>query len=368
MFYFLFEYFYDPDNVFSIFRLFKYLSFRTIFSAITAFLTALLMGPAIIRLLKRQDIRDTSYTQFGLPGVAHKSGTPTMGGLLIIVSLLIPAFLWCNLSNRFIQMAFATSIWFGLLGGLDDYLKLTKGKKGLAEKYKYLGQIAFGILFGTVLFSSHLTPYENGLGSLMFVPFLKSPLLDLGFFYFIFVIIVIVSSTNAVNLTDGLDGLAIVPVILVSVILGVFAYIIGNVKFTEYLHYQYIMGAGELTVFCSALAGAGIGFLWFNSYPAQLFMGDIGSLALGGILGSIAVMIKQEFVLMIAGGIFVIEAFSVLLQKYVFVKFLGKRLFFRAPLHDSLKYKGWAEPKVVVRYWILAVIFALISLSTLKLR
>ncbi|MBN2057033.1 phospho-N-acetylmuramoyl-pentapeptide-transferase [bacterium] len=367
MFYWLYEVLYDPDTPFKILRLFKYLTFRTIYSTVTAFLLSFLLGPVMIRWLKRAQIKDESWKQ-GMIDVAHKSGTPTMGGLLIIIAFLIPSLLWCNLANPYVQVILTATIWFGLLGGLDDYLKLKRGKSGLAERYKYIGQIVFGTGLAITLLYTTYSPLPGNLAPALFIPFIKGPILNLGILYLVFITLVIVGSTNAVNMTDGLDGLAIVPVMLVSVIMGVFAYVMGNIKHAEYLHYAYLDGAGEICVICAAVAGAGIGFLWYNTYPAQLFMGDIGSLALGGVLGTVAILIKQEFILFLAGGVFVIEAASVLLQKYIFTNWVGRRLFMRAPLHDTFKYRGIAEPKVVVRFWIISVIFALLSLSTLKLR
>lgn len=367
MFYFFYELLYDPETIFKFLRLFRYLTFRTIYSAVSAFLLSIVFGPIVIRYLKRAKIRDESRV-LGMVNVEHKTGTPTMGGVLIMLSVLIPVLLWCNLSNSFVQVTIFTALWFSLLGGLDDYLKLKRSKDGLAERYKYLGQIVFSVVFAGYLLYSPLSPVSQATAPLLFFPFFKSLVINLGIWYAVFVVIVIVGSTNAVNMTDGLDGLAIVPVTLVAIILGIFAYVVGNIRLAEYLHYIYQPGAGELCVFCAAIAGAGLGFLWYNSYPAQLFMGDIGSMALGGVLGTVSVLIKQEFILLLAGGVFVIEAISVLLQKYLFTQLLGRRLFMRAPLHDTYKYRGWAEPKVVVRFWIISVIFALLSLSTLKLR
>ncbi|MGD8515039.1 MAG: phospho-N-acetylmuramoyl-pentapeptide-transferase, partial [Granulosicoccaceae bacterium] len=293
-----------------------------------------------------------------------KAGTPTMGGALIIVAIAVSTLLWADLSNRYIWVVLATTIMFGVIGFVDDYIKLVrKDPKGLRAKYKYFWQSVVGLGVAWYLFSTAPGSVETTL----IVPFVKALQFDLGWLFVPFVYFVIVGSSNAVNLTDGLDGLAIMPTVLVGSALGIFSYVAGNINLAGYLLVPYVPGAGEVVIFCGALLGAGLGFLWFNAYPAQVFMGDVGALALGAALGVLAVVVRQELVLVIMGGVFVIETVSVVLQ-VVSYKLTGKRLFRMAPLHHHFELKGWPEPRVIVRFWIVTVILVLIGLASLKIR
>ncbi|MDH5594658.1 MAG: phospho-N-acetylmuramoyl-pentapeptide-transferase, partial [Gammaproteobacteria bacterium] len=293
-----------------------------------------------------------------------KAGTPTMGGALILVAIGVATLLWADLGNRYVWVALVVTFLFGAIGFLDDYIKLIqRDPKGLIPRYKYLMQSVVGLGAAFYLFDAASVPAETQL----IVPFFKNFVIELGAFYIILTYFVIVGSSNAVNLTDGLDGLAVMPCVLVSGALGIFAYVAGNINFAGYLGIPYVPGVGELTVFCAALAGAGLGFLWFNAYPAQVFMGDIGALALGAALGIVAVLVRHELALVIMGGVFVMETVSVILQVGSF-KLTGKRIFQMAPLHHHFELKGWPEPRVIVRFWIITVILVLIGLATLKIR
>jgi phospho-N-acetylmuramoyl-pentapeptide-transferase len=363
----LFSYLYENFEQLSWLRMFSYLTLRAIFAAVTAFLLALFFSPPLIRWLKKRGSTDLAWG-YGLVNIQSKTGVPTMGGFLILAGILSSTLLWCDLGNRFIQLLLAATIWFGGIGAWDDYLKLRdKSKDGLSEKKKILLQALFGVFLSFVYLNPLWSPAPDHLASQLFMPFVKNPVADLGLFYGIFVTFVVVAISNSVNLADGLDGLAIVPAFFVAAVYGAFAYIIGNMVISEHLLFDFMPGAGEILIFCSAIIGSSIGFLWYNAYPAQIFMGDTGSLALGGLLATVAVLIKQEFLFLIAGGVFVAEAASVFLTKYVYVP-RGKRLFFRAPLHHSLQYRGLAETKVVVRLWIVAAILALFAVATLKIR
>ncbi len=347
----------------SVFGVFHYLTLRAMLGVLTALTVALWIGPSMIRWLQAvkagQPIRsDGPQTHLS------KAGTPTMGGALILVAIGAAVLLWGDLTNVYVWIALLTTLGFGVIGGYDDYLKLSKrNSKGLASRYKYFWQSVIALVVAVILYSMAKTPQETGL----IIPLFKDVLIPLGFGYILLAYFVIVGSSNAVNLTDGLDGLAIMPTVLVAGGLSVFAYVTGNAKFALYLGIPFIPGAGELAVFCAAIVGAGLGFLWFNSYPAQVFMGDIGALALGAALGVVAVMVRQEIVLFIMGGIFVLETVSVILQVASF-KLTGKRIFRMAPIHHHFELKGWPEPKVIVRFWIITVILVLIGLATLKVR
>ncbi len=348
-------------------RLFSYITLRAILAAVTAFILALMFSPPLIRWLKKHGSTDLAWG-YGLVSVQSKSGTPTMGGFLILTTILSSTLLWCDLTNRNIQILLVSALWFGAVGARDDYLKLKyKSKEGLSERKKILLQVLFGLLLSLVYLLPATSPVPANLATKLFIPFYKSPIADLGFAYAIFITFVIVAISNSVNLADGLDGLAIVPAFFVAAVFGAFSYVIGNFVISQYLLFDYMPGSGEILIFCSAMIGSGIGFLWYNAYPAQIFMGDTGSLALGGLLGTIAVLIKQEFLFVIAGGVFVAEAATVFLTKYIFVP-RGRRLFFRAPLHHSLQYRGLAETKVVIRLWIVAAILALAAATALKIR
>ena len=347
----------------SAFRVFNYLTLRAILAALTALAISLLVGPWMIRALSMnqigQRVRDDG-PKTHLP----KAGTPTMGGALILVAMCASTLLWADLSNRFVWVVLLTTLAFGLVGFWDDYLKLIKrNSRGLIARYKYFWQSVAGIGCAVALYMSAKVPAETAL----FVPFFKTVALPLGVGYIVITYFVVVCMSNAVNLTDGLDGLAIMPTVLVGGALGVFAYATGNAVFSSYLGIPFIEGTGEVLVFCATLVGAGLGFLWFNTYPAQVFMGDIGALALGAALGVIAVIVRQEIVLFIMSGVFLMEMVSVILQVASF-KLTGKRIFRMAPIHHHFELKGWAEPKVIVRFWIISVILVLVGLATLKVR
>ncbi len=346
------------------FRVFGYLTLRGILAALTALSIALLVGPWMIRKLAERQIgqvvrNDGPDTHLG------KMGTPTMGGALILVAMTVGTLLWARLNNRFVWIALGVTLAFGLIGFYDDYLKLViRDPKGLAARWKYLWQSVAGLAAALALWMTAQGATETAL----YLPFFKSVALPMSAATFIaFTYFVIVGSSNAVNLTDGLDGLAIMPCVMVAGALGVFAYVTGNVNFAAYLQIPYVPGAGEVLIFVATIVGAGLGFLWFNTYPAQVFMGDIGALALGAALGVVAVIVRQELVLAIMGGIFVLETVSVVLQVASF-RLRGKRIFRMAPIHHHYELKGWAEPKVIVRFWIISFMLVLIGLATLKLR
>jgi phospho-N-acetylmuramoyl-pentapeptide-transferase len=346
------------------FHVFQYLTLRGILAAVTALALALFIGPTMISLLSRYQIGQQVRSD-GPQSHLLKSGTPTMGGGLILVAMGLSTLLWADLSSRFIWILLETTLGFGLIGFYDDYLKLVVGNsKGMAARYKYLAQSIVGLTAAFALHHLRQTPAETAL----YVPFFKSvaiPMSTAGFVAFSY--FVIVGTSNAVNLTDGLDGLAIMPAVMVAVALGLFAYVTGNFKFATYLQIPYIPGVGEVLIFSGSLVGAGLGFLWFNTYPAQVFMGDVGALAIGASLGTIAVIVRQEIVLFVMGGVFVLETVSVILQVASF-KLTGKRIFRMAPIHHHFELKGWAEPKVIVRFWIISFVLVLVGLATLKIR
>ncbi|WP_120496950.1 phospho-N-acetylmuramoyl-pentapeptide-transferase [Kiloniella sp. EL199] len=361
----LYEIFFPLFDNYSLFNVFRYITFRSGGAVLTALLISFIFGPKIIRWLKDkqgegQPIRDDGPESHLLT----KKGTPTMGGALILLALSISTLLWANLSNPFIWIILLVTIGFGLIGFGDDYLKLTqRNTKGLPGKAKLLAQVLISVLAATGTMA--VSPSE--MGTHLAIPFFKELMLNLGLFYVPFAVFVMVGASNAVNLTDGLDGLATVPVMIAGACFGLISYLVGNTIFSEYLQISYIPGTGELTVFCGALVGACLGFLWFNAPPAMVFMGDTGSLSMGGALGTIAVITKHEIVLSIIGGLFVLETVSVIVQVASF-KTTGKRVFRMAPLHHHFEKKGWAEPTVVIRFWIISMILALIGLATLKLR
>ncbi len=345
------------------FNVFQYLTLRAILGVLTALAISLLLGPAMIRRLSLlkigQKVRDD-----GPQSHLSKAGTPTMGGALILASIAIATLLWGNLGNRAVWVVLSVTLLFGLIGGVDDYLKLKYGNsKGLPARTKFFWQSVVGLSTALFLYLGATLPAETQL----LVPFLKDVAPELGLLFIPLAYLVIVGTSNAVNLTDGLDGLAIMPTVLISAALGIFAYASGNIVIAQYLHIPYLPGAGEIAVFCGALVGAGLGFLWFNTYPAQVFMGDIGALGLGAALGVIAVLVRQEIVLFIMAGVFVMEALSVMLQVASF-KLTGKRIFRMAPLHHHFELKGWPEPRVIVRFWIITVVLVLIGLASLKIR
>ena len=351
-------------DIHSGFNVFSYLTMRSILSALTALVISLLVGPTMIERLSHYQIGQTVRTD-GPKTHFDKAGTPTMGGALILVAVAVSTVLWASLSNRFVWVVLGLTAAFGLIGFIDDYRKLVlRDSAGLPARWKYLLQSLAGFSGAIALYLSAQHPEVE---TALYVPFFKTVSIQLGWFYVVFAYFVIVGTSNAVNLTDGLDGLAIMPAVMVGAALGVFAYATGNTNFASYLGIPYISGAGELLVFCGALTGAGLGFLWFNAYPAQVFMGDIGALAIGAALGAVAVIVRQELVLLVMGGVFVIETVSVILQVASF-KLTGRRIFRMAPLHHHFELKGWAEPKVIVRFWIITVILVLLGLATLKMR
>jgi phospho-N-acetylmuramoyl-pentapeptide-transferase len=344
-------------------RVFEYITFRAMIATITSFFIALLCSPIFIRHLKLHQIRQNIRKEGPLSHL-KKSGTPTMGGMLILVSVLISVLLWADLNNAFIWISLLTMTAFGMIGYLDDVIKIKRcANLGLRAKWKYLLQTIFALLVAWLLYRHAVVPASTQL----LVPFFKHIKIQLGAFFIVIAYFVLVGSSNAVNLTDGLDGLAILPAVLIAVALGIFAYVTGHFFFAEYLTIPFIPGTGELTILCGAIVGAGFGFLWFNTYPAQIFMGDVGALGLGATLGVIALIVRQEIVFFIMSGIFVLETFSVMLQVASF-KLTGKRVFKMAPIHHHFELKGWPEPKIIVRFWIITCLLVLVGLMTLKLR
>ena len=345
------------------FNVFSYLTLRAILSTLTALLIAILIGPKMIRYLQRMQIGQTVRDD-GPQSHLSKSGTPTMGGLLILAAIVVSGLLWADLTNRYVLVTLTVVVAYGIIGFVDDYRKvIRKDSKGLIARWKYFWQsvVALGVAF--YLYSSATISAETSL----LVPFFKEVFPQLGAFFVIITYFAIVGTSNAVNLTDGLDGLAIVPTILVAGAFAIFAYVTGNANFAEYLNIPHIPLTSELVIVCTAMVGAGLGFLWFNAYPAQVFMGDVGSLALGGTLGVLAVLVRQELVLIIMGGVFVMETLSVILQVGSY-KLRGQRIFRMAPIHHHYELKGWPEPRVIVRFWIISIILVLVGLATLKLR
>ena len=346
------------------FNVFNYITLRAVLATLTALTISFVVGPSLIRKLTEykvgQSVRDD-----GPQTHLVKAGTPTMGGGLILIAIAVSTLLWADLTNRFVWVVLITTLGFGVIGWIDDWLKVVyRNPKGLSAKAKYFWQSLIGVGVAVYLFHTASTPAETEL----IVPFFKQLVLPLGVVSFVVLTyFVIVGTSNAVNLTDGLDGLAIMPTVMVASALAVFAYVAGHLYFSKYLGVPYVPGAGELAVFCAAIGGAGLGFLWFNAYPAEVFMGDVGALALGAALGTIAVIVRQEIVLFIMGGVFVMETLSVIIQVASF-KLTGKRVFRMAPIHHHFELKGWPEPRVIVRFWIISVVLVLVGLATLKVR
>lgn len=348
---------------FHLFHVVQYLTLRAILGSLTALVMALLIGPSMIRRLSLHKVGQVVRND-GPQSHLSKSGTPTMGGTLVLIAIGLSTLLWSDLSNRYVWLVLIVTFGFGAIGWRDDYLKLVlKNSKGLAARHKYFFQSVLGFGAAIYLYCIATLPVETAL----IFPFFKNVSLQLGPVFILLTYFVVVGSSNAVNLTDGLDGLAILPAVLVGGALGIFAYLTGNAQFANYLAIPYVPGTGELVVFCGALVGAGLGFLWFNTYPAQVFMGDVGALALGAALGLIAVIVRQELVLFLMGGVFVLETVSVILQVSSF-KLTGKRIFKMAPIHHHFELKGWPEPRVIVRFWIMTFVLVLCGLATLKLR
>ncbi|MDC7127041.1 MAG: phospho-N-acetylmuramoyl-pentapeptide-transferase [Spirochaetales bacterium] len=356
------EIFFPLVDRISAFNIFQYITFRAAYAAVTALFISFLFGPKIIKSLRKFKLGQMVRTD-GPQSHLYKSGTPTMGGILIIIAVFVSSFLWQDLDNPYMWIALISLVGFGFVGFLDDYLKITrKSSEGLHAKFKMIGQV--GVSLGIVLF---LYFNRNEHTTLLYLPFFKNPVADLGVLYIPFGVFVLVAWTNAVNLTDGLDGLATGLVIMVGIAFVILTYITGRADFASYLQIPYLPESSELPVFCFSLVGASIGFLWFNSHPAEVFMGDTGSLALGGVLGVVSLMIKKEVLLVVIGGVFVLEALSVIIQVASF-KIRGKRVFKMAPLHHHFELKGWAETKVVIRFWIMGGMFAILALSTLKIQ
>ena len=356
----LFEYL---SSEYTFLNVFRYLTFRGICGVLTAIGIFFVFGPAMIRKLSYYQIGQT-VREDGPPTHFSKVGTPTMGGALILISVVVATLMWADLGNRYIWAILFTTISFGLIGWIDDYRKLVdKNPKGMGARNKFLFQSISGLLVAFFLFYTAKLPAETEL----LLPLFKDVAIPLGWGFIVLTYLVVVGTSNAVNLTDGLDGLAIMPAVMVAGALGVFAYASGNFNFSTYLGIPFIPGAGEVLIFCSALVGAGLGFLWFNTYPAQVFMGDIGALSLGAAIGIVAVIVRQEIVLMVMGGIFVMETVSVILQVASY-KLIGRRIFRMAPLHHHFELKGWPEPRVIVRFWIISLILVLVGLATLKVR
>ncbi|MBU1894345.1 MAG: phospho-N-acetylmuramoyl-pentapeptide-transferase [Candidatus Omnitrophota bacterium] len=361
----LYEILYPLTEIWFGFNVFKYITFRAIMAAVTSFVICVIVGPFIVERLKLFKIGQYVRKEHvqGLYDLhKHKEGTPTMGGVLIIVAVAVSVLLWCRINNDYVLLALSGMIWLGCVGFIDDYIKIkNKSAKGIRAITKLAGQVVIALIVGLFVF------YNKQIGSELYVPFIKNAVYNLGLFYIIFVLLVIVGASNALNLTDGLDGLAIGCMVFITFTYAVFSYITGHAELCKYLQVFYLPGSGELAVFCSALTGAGLGFLWFNSYPATIFMGDTGALSLGGTIAIISVLIKKEMLLLIAGGILVIEALSVIIQ-VVSYKTRGKRVFLMAPIHHHFQIKGWHEAKVTMRFLIVAAILALVSIATLKVR
>jgi phospho-N-acetylmuramoyl-pentapeptide-transferase len=352
------------SDVSILFNLFRYITFRTACATLTALLISLILGPFIIRRLRSSQVCER-IRQEGPSTHKVKEGTPTMGGLIILFAVVVPTLLWADLTNAYTRLILLVTVWMGLIGFMDDYLKAIKHQpKGMVGKKKLAGQVALGLLLGILL---RVFPPSRNFGTASDILFFKNYLVNFGVFYVPLVILVITGASNAVNLTDGLDGLAIGLIGLCAFAFAGLCYMTGRVDFSQYLSMIYLEGAGELTVFCGAVVGAALGFLWFNSYPAQVFMGDTGALALGGAFGALSILIKKEMLLVIVGGVFVAEALSVIIQVFTYQTW-GKRVFKMAPLHHHFELSGWKEPQVVVRFWIIGAILALVTLSTLKIR
>lgn len=361
----LYAFLYSLKHIFSGFNVFKYITFRASLAIVTSFTLSVIIGPFLVRKLKAMKVGENikkKYCESLYEIQSHKQGTPTMGGILIVLCVLFSTFLWADLNNKFIQYAIFATLWLGALGFVDDYLKLRgKSSAGLSARVIFFGQVSLALLIATLIF---IDPEFN---TSIYFPFFKQAVFFVGMLFIPFVVLVMVGSSNAVNLTDGLDGLAAGCMIMVSLTYSILSYIAGHKFFSSYLLIPYVNGAGELSVFCASIFGAVLGFLWFNCYPASVFMGNVGSLTLGGAIGLVAVLIKQEFLLLLVGAIFVIEVLSVILQVLAF-RLSGKRIFKMSPLHHHFQLLGWPESKIIVRFWIVAAIFALLALATLKIR
>lgn len=355
---------YPLRDILFVFNVFRYITFRAAGAAVTAFVISIAVGPWLIKKFSQlqilERIRKDECPHLYLLH-RQKENTPTMGGILILLAIVVSTLLWADFANRYILLVLFSTLWLGIIGFTDDYVKLFRQKSGLGAMTKLMGQLTLALVVGTILFC------DPNISRALEIPFFKSLFINLGTLYIFFVVLVIMGSSNAVNLTDGLDGLAIGCVLMVALAFCGFSYVSGHINFSRYLGISYIPGAGELTVFCASIVGAGLGFLWFNAYPATIFMGDTGSLALGGAIGVISLLIKKELLLLLVGGIFVVEALSVLLQ-VISYRTRGKRIFLVAPLHHHFQLRGWPESKVTIRFWIVAAVLVLLSLASLKLR
>ncbi|HQO08849.1 MAG TPA: phospho-N-acetylmuramoyl-pentapeptide-transferase [Clostridiales bacterium] len=357
-------------NFLSFFRLFDSILFRSIGAMITALLVSLFFGNMIIKWLYKNGYRDI-VRDYGSIGVNDKKGTPVMGGLIIILSLVVSILLWSNLSSAFSIIPLCAIVWYGAIGAKDDIdkIKYKNSDKGMTQLTKIILQSLFAIGLAWILTDSQLTPFPEGIVSRITIPYVKGPFsIETGWFYMGFIVLTMVAIANSVNFADGMDGLATVPSIVTGSVYAILAYLIGNAVYSKYLLFDYIPGTGELTIIMAALFGAGLGFLWYNCYPATVFMGDTGSMAIGGLLGVTVILVKQELLFLVAGGIFVAEALSVLIQEKIGINRLGRRIFFRAPIHHTYQFMGIAETKIVQRFWIVSIILALISLASIKIR
>jgi len=346
-----------------------YITFRALMAVLTSFFIGITFGKRLINIIYQLNFRDKSR-DYGDVSAENKTGTPTMGGLIIFLSFLFSVLIWGKLDNFFLTAIVFAAFWFTAIGFADDYLKSVRGSsdKGMSRSLKLFFQVVFGIILSVLVLSPESSPFPGEIVTSLFVPFFKNPVIDLSWFYYVFIILVVIGISNSINFADGLDGLATVPVVFLSAVYAIFAYIIGNSRAAAYLWFPYIEGSGELVIVLAALIGALAAFLWFNTFPAQIFMGDTGSLLLGGVIATSAVLLKKELIFLIAGGVFVIEFLTVFIQDFVGIKLLKKRIFYRAPIHHTFQFLGVAEPKIVVRFWILAAIFTLVSLISLKLR
>jgi len=357
------------DGDLTLVRLLRYVTSRAMLAFLTSFGLCLIFGRSIIHWLYRNGYRDT-VRDYGVISVDDKRGTPTMGGIMIIGTCLISALLWCDLSNRFVQLLLFAGVWFAVLGNVDDRAKIKykDSDKGLSRAAKYALQGGFALIFGTLLLHPATTPLPAHLASQLFVPFYKYPVVNLSWAYLVVIVLMVVYSANAINFADGLDGLAIVPTIFVVLVYGIFAYLFGNFVYAGYLLYDYLPGAGEMAIYAAAVIGASVGFLWYNAYPAEVFMGDTGSLFLGGTVGTMIILVKQEILFFLVGGIFAAEIASVMLQDWIGIQRVGRRFLFRSPIHHTYQYRGWSEPKITLRFWIISALLAVLGLASLKLR
>jgi phospho-N-acetylmuramoyl-pentapeptide-transferase len=350
-------------------RLLTYISFRALTAMLTAFLVGVFFGRKFIAIIYQLNFRDKAR-DYGDISTNNKDGTPTMGGVIIFLSFLIGVLMWGRLDNFFLRTVLFAAFWFTALGFFDDYLKSARGSSdaGMSRGLKLIFQVIFGVILAVLVLSPGSTPFPHDLATKLYIPFIKNPVIDLSVFYYPFIVLVVVGIANSINFADGLDGLAAVPVSFVALVYAVFAYILSNSKLSGYFLFPFINGSGELVIVMAALVGGLAAFLWFNTYPAEIFMGDTGSLFLGGVIATSAVLLKKEIIFLIAGGVFVVEFLSVFIQDYVGIKLLKRRIFYRAPVHHTFQFMGIAEPKIVVRFWIIAALFTLISLISIKLR